>query len=69
MRLIFQGRFEEAVAMGRKAIADNGFVKAPLNALALSLALAAHADRLERFRREAKPSPPSTTPASSIIRE
>jgi hypothetical protein len=55
--------------MGRKAIADNGFVKAPLTALALSLALAAHADRLERFRREAKPSPPSTTPASSIIRE
>ena len=42
--LTFQERFEEAVAMGRKAIADNGLVKAPLNALVLALALAGDRD-------------------------
>jgi tetratricopeptide (TPR) repeat protein len=47
--LTFQGRFEEAVAMGRKAIADNGFVKAPLNALALALALAGERDEAWRL--------------------
>jgi TolB-like protein/Tfp pilus assembly protein PilF len=47
--LTFQGRFEEAVAMGRKAIADNGLVKAPLNALALALALAGERDEAWRL--------------------
>ena len=48
-RLTFQGRFEEAVAMGRKAIADNGFVKAPLNAPALALARAGERDEAWRL--------------------
>ena len=47
--LTFQGRFAEAVTMGRKAIADNGFVKAPLNALALALALAGERDEAWRL--------------------
>jgi len=47
--LTFQSRFEEAVAMGRKAIADNGPVKAPVNALALALALAGERDEAWRL--------------------
>ena len=42
--LTFQGRFEEAIAIGRRAIDDYGHTKAPLNALALSLALAGERD-------------------------
>ena len=42
--LTFQQRFEEAIAIGRRAIDDHGPAKAPLNALALSLALAGERD-------------------------
>ena len=42
--LTFQGRFEEAITMGRRAIDDHGPTKAPLHALALSLALAGERD-------------------------
>ncbi len=42
--LTFQQRFEEAIAIGRRAIDDHGPGKALLNALALSLALAGEHD-------------------------
>ena len=42
--LAFQQRFEEALAIGRRAIDDHGTGKALLNALALSLALAGEHD-------------------------
>jgi len=42
--LTFQRRFDEAVAMGRRAIESHGRTKAVVNALAVSLALAGERD-------------------------
>jgi TolB-like protein/Flp pilus assembly protein TadD len=47
--LTFQRRFEEAIAIGRKAIENHGLAKAPVNALALSHALAGERDEARQL--------------------
>jgi len=53
--LTFQGRFQEAVAMGRRAIETHGHTNAPLNALAVALALAGERDEARQLLDAAEP--------------
>jgi hypothetical protein len=53
--LTFQRRFEEAIALGRRAIEVHGRTKAPLHALAVSLALAGEHDEARQLMDDTEP--------------
>ena len=51
--LTFQDEFEEAEAIGRRAIESHGYGKAPLHALAVSLAVAGKRDEVRQLLEDA----------------
>ena len=62
--LLFDGRFEEAIAVGERAIETHGPVNAPLQALALSYALAGRRD--EAFELVNEPAGPAAAYRSPL---